>query len=263
MKIYFSIITVTYNSKKNLLKTIDSVQSQTYKKFSHIIKDGLSSDKTNEIDFSGFKNTKFYESKDKGVYDAMNQASDYIENEFVIFLNSGDFFLSKNTLKEIAINIKKQPNFFAYSGGTLQIDQAGKKFKRLMGYSNLYKILPFSQLPHPSFVIRKSILIKLQKPFDAYLRIAGDYKQQLLMRKKNIWKVCHLKQIITIMPLGGISNKNTISILEGYKETFDISFKLFSILSFYIIFLKFIFYFYSIINLRKLKKIKLNISNKS
>ena len=49
MAISFSIITVTLNSKKELLKTIDSVQSQSYKNFSHIIKDGLSTDKTNEI----------------------------------------------------------------------------------------------------------------------------------------------------------------------------------------------------------------------
>ena len=37
MNINFSIITVTYNSKKDLLKTIESVQSQTHSKFIHII----------------------------------------------------------------------------------------------------------------------------------------------------------------------------------------------------------------------------------
>ena len=94
MKINFSIITVTYNSRENLLKTIASIQSQSYKFFAHVIKDGFSNDKTNKINFSEFKNTFFYESKDKGVYDAMNQAFRLSRNEFIIYLNAGDVFFS-------------------------------------------------------------------------------------------------------------------------------------------------------------------------
>ena len=101
MNISFSIITVTYNSKKELLETIDSVQSQENKNFIHIIKDGLSTDKTNEIDFSKFKNTLFHRSKDNGIYDAMNQAIKFAKNEYIIYLNSGDKFLSKKTLSSV------------------------------------------------------------------------------------------------------------------------------------------------------------------
>ena len=101
MDINFSIITVTYNSRENLLKTISSIQTQSYKLFSHVIKDGMSNDKTNKIDFSKFKNTFFYESKDKGVYDAMNQAFRFSINEFIIYLNAGDVF-SDNSLKGIS-----------------------------------------------------------------------------------------------------------------------------------------------------------------
>ena len=69
--IYFSIITVTYNAKRELQRTINSIQDQSYKFFSHIIKDGFSEDETNKINFSKYKNTEFYISKDEGVYDAM------------------------------------------------------------------------------------------------------------------------------------------------------------------------------------------------
>ena len=48
--------------------------------------------KTNKIDFSKLKNTFFYESKDNGVYDAMNQAFRLSRNEFIIYLNAGDIF---------------------------------------------------------------------------------------------------------------------------------------------------------------------------
>ena len=258
MEISFSIITVTFNAKKELLKTIDSVQSQIFGNYKHIIKDGLSNDKTNEIDFSKFKKTIFIESKDNGVYEAMNQATEYIENEFVIFLNAGDYFFSESTLQELSLAIKKKPSYLIYSGGTIQVDLKNKKLKRLIGCSNLYKFFPFSQLPHPSFIIRKSTLLKLDKPFDEYLKIAGDYKQQLVLRKKKLWKVFYLQQIISIMPLGGISNKNKLSIFEGYKETLNLSFELFNILSLYIIFLKVFLYFHSKINVLKIKNFGLD-----
>ena len=245
MDINFSIITVTYNSRENLLKTISSIQTQSYKLFSHVIKDGMSNDKTNKIDFSKFKNTFFYESKDKGVYDAMNQAFRFSINEFIIYLNAGDVFFSDNTLKELAISIKKEPNYNSYSGGTLQINLQEKSIKRKIGNGKFYKILPLAQLPHPSFVIKRSILSKLEKPFDSNLKIAGDYKQQLILRKKGLWNNYYSNQIISIMPTGGISNIDKKSIFFGYKETLTFSFEMYKLLSIYLIIVKLFLNLYS------------------
>ena len=147
-EISFSIITVTLNAKKELSKTISSIQKQNYNLFTHIIKDGFSTDETHKIDFSKYRNTEFYQLKDKVVYDAMNQAFELAQNEYIIFLNAGDIFFSKNSLKDIAENIKKNPTFNAYSGGTLQVNVREEKIKRLIGLSNLYKYLPLAQLPH-------------------------------------------------------------------------------------------------------------------
>ena len=254
MKISFSVITVTYNSKKALLETINSVQSQKYKNFTHIIKDGFSEDKTREINFSKYKNTLFYESKDNGIYDAMNQAIKYAPNEYIIYLNSGDTFFSENTMQKIAEIILNNPGYYSYCGGTLQIDPLKKKFKRIIGIGKSYRYLPFAQLPHPSLVVKKSILNKLKYPFDSRLKIAADYKQQLVLRKKNLWKIHNFHEIVSIMPIGGISNKNRLSILEGYKETLIFSFKLFNFVSFYIILLKIFLNFYSRISVKKSNK---------
>jgi len=83
--ISFSIITVTYNANSELLRTIHSIQEQSYKLFNHIIKDGCSTDQTNKINFTKYKNTRFYSREDKGVYDAMNQAFELAQNEYIIF----------------------------------------------------------------------------------------------------------------------------------------------------------------------------------
>ena len=119
--------------------------------------------------------------------------------------------------------------------------------------SNLYRYLPYAQLPHPSFIIKKSILLKLNNPFDYSLKIASDYKQQLDLRKKKIWKNFHLKQIISIMPIGGMSNKNKLSIINGYLETFIFSFKLYNFVSIYIIIIKILLNFYSKMSTGKIK----------
>ena len=254
-QIYFSIITVTFNAKDELEKTIKSIQSQSYKLFSHIIKDGFSKDKTNKIDFTKYKNTKFYSSKDKGIYDAMNQAFRLAEDEYILFLNAGDIFFSKDSLKELAENIKSNPNFYAYSGGTIQIDIKKENIKRIIGIGKLYRYLPLAQLPHPSLVIKKSILLKLEKPFDSKLKIASDYKQQLILREKKLWKTCYLNQIISIMPIGGISTINSKSIINGYKETLLFSFKIYKLLTPYILLIKLILNFYSKLKVFKFDKI--------
>ncbi len=244
-EISFSIITVTLNARKELIQTIDSIQEQSYPFYSHIIKDGYSRDNTNKIDFSKYKKIKFFESKDKGVYDAMNQAFKFALNEYIIFLNAGDIFFSKNSLKDLALTIKKNPNFNSFSGGTIQIEPKSGKILRKIGIGKLYKFLPFAQLPHPSFIIRKSILAILDNPFDAALEIAADYKQQLILREKKSWKHFYLDQIIAIMPIGGISTFDKKSIFKGYKETFIFSYKLYNILALYILFIKIIFNLYS------------------
>ncbi len=259
--ISFSIITVTLNAKKELSKTISSIQKQNYNLFTHIIKDGFSTDETHKIDFSKYRNTEFYQFKDKGIYDAMNQAFELAQNEYIIFLNAGDIFFSKNSLKDIAENIKKNPNFNAYSGGTIQVNVREKKIKRIIGLSNLYKYLPLAQLPHPSFIVKKSILSKLKNPFDINLRIASDYKQQLILRKKRLWKICYLNQIISIMPLGGISTTDKYSIIKGFKETCFISLEIYKFITPYILFIKIILNFYSRIQVSKNGYVNVNFKD--
>ena len=97
----------------------------------------------------------------------------------------------------------------------------------------------------------------INDPFDSNLKIAGDYKQQLILRKKNLLKTLHFNQIISIMPIGGISNKNKLSILKGYRETIIFSFELYNFKLIYIICIKLFLNIYSIFYTRKFKNLKI------
>lgn len=97
-----SIITINYNNKNGLQKTIDSVISQTFKDFEWIIIDGGSTDGSKELieKYSSYINYWISE-PDKGIYNAMNKGIVQAKGEYLQFLNSGDALYTKTTLDEL------------------------------------------------------------------------------------------------------------------------------------------------------------------
>lgn len=97
-----SIITINYNNRDGLRKTIESVINQTYKDYEYIIIDGGSTDGSLEI-------IKEFESKiniwvseeDKGIFNAMNKGILKASGEYINFMNSGDCFYLNDTLEKI------------------------------------------------------------------------------------------------------------------------------------------------------------------
>ena len=72
-----SIITATWNSGATVRDTMESVLSQSYPDWEHIIVDGGSSDDTiqivKELEARYDGRLKWISEKDKGIYDAMNK----------------------------------------------------------------------------------------------------------------------------------------------------------------------------------------------
>ena len=68
-----SIITISFNAKSTIEKTLQSVANQSYKNIEHIIVDGGSIDNTIEICNSYSHIAKIISEQDKGVYDAFNK----------------------------------------------------------------------------------------------------------------------------------------------------------------------------------------------
>ena len=95
----FSIITISLNTLSDFKKTINSINSQTYKNFEIIVIDGMSSDGTIE-EIKNKKNyfSKYLIEKDNGIYDAMNKGINFANSDWTIFLNSGDTFFDENSL---------------------------------------------------------------------------------------------------------------------------------------------------------------------
>jgi glycosyltransferase len=97
---FLSVITPTKNSEKFISDTVESVISQNFEKYEHIILDNLSSDNTLQ-NIKKFRNNKIkiVSEKDNGIYYAMNRGANLSKGNFLTFLNSDDFILDKDFFK--------------------------------------------------------------------------------------------------------------------------------------------------------------------
>ena len=98
----FSVITINYNDKIGLERTINSVINQTNDDYEYIIIDGESTDGSVDV-IKRYANhiTYWVSEKDKGVYNAMNKGVDQAHGDYLIFMNSGDCFHSTKVLNKI------------------------------------------------------------------------------------------------------------------------------------------------------------------
>ena len=102
MKPLFSILVVCLNPGVKLKNTLQSIMKQTFTDYEVIVKDGGSTD--GSLDCIGKLadcRIKQVCKKDKGIYDAMNQAVLEASGQYIYFLNCGDiisnFSINTNT----------------------------------------------------------------------------------------------------------------------------------------------------------------------
>jgi glycosyltransferase involved in cell wall biosynthesis len=97
----YSIITINYNNRDGLRKTIESVVNQSYQDFEYIVIDGGSTDGSREVIEEYAEHIDYWVSEpDKGIYNAMNKGIRVAHGDYLNFMNSGDYFYDKNVLND-------------------------------------------------------------------------------------------------------------------------------------------------------------------
>lgn len=214
----FTLITVTLNSQKTILKTINSINNQTYEEFEYIIIDGGSSDETLQIIKKNLKKNYFLISeKDRGIYSAMNKGIKLSNGRYVAFLNSDDW-LENDVLFKVSKFIEKENPSVIYG------DAKFYKKNRIFSFyakANLKKLKKNMSLLHSSFYVQKEIIKK--NLFDENLIISSDYKQMLNLKKN--YQFSYLPQSLSNVSMGGKSS----DLLLSSKEFFLIQRKEFGI----------------------------------
>jgi glycosyltransferase involved in cell wall biosynthesis len=208
----FSIIVVSYNTKKNFIKTLNSIKKQTYKKYEIIVIDGFSTDGTADlIRKNKNKKIRFLIEKDSGIYDAMNKGIKKIKNEWTLFLNSGDVFKDNRVLKRVNNNIDKKDDIVF--GNTI-INNTGLFYYNLSNFfNNLTLQMPFC---HQSVFTRTELLKK--NKFNLDYKICSDFDFYVNLYKKKKINFKKLKINISIIASGGLSDSSRFRVFyENYK----------------------------------------------
>ena len=184
-----SIIMNCYNGEDYLCESIESVLSQTYKKWELIFWDNKSEDKSAEI-FKSYRDKRFkyyYAPQHTLLYEARNQAIEKSSGEFIAFLDTDDFWV-KDKL-ELQIPFFKDLEVGVVYGNLFIVNEKlnNKKIflkKKMPKGFILDDLLKDYCTGLVTLVIRKSFLKDYQSVFDRSFHIIGDFDLMIRMSSK-------------------------------------------------------------------------------
>lgn len=212
-----TVVTICLNAETVIKDTMLAVINQKETEIEYIIKDGDSTDKTNDIIegvISENSNPHIHFNhmvlKDRGIYDAMNQAIEQSNGAWIIFMNAGDCFYDSYVLRNAALYMNGKADVLY--GNTLFIMKGGYYFPQIHDVSIINKHF---NLGHQSCMIRAEI-IKNYK-FNMNYKIAGDYEQlNRMFCDQRIF--VRMNMFVSICNREGIScQKTTLQFDEVYR----------------------------------------------
>ena len=144
MKIKFSIIVPSLNSRIYLNKCLKSILNQSYKNFEIIVIDGGSNDGTVEYLKTFGNRVKWISEKDNGQADAINKGISISSGNWLTWQNSDDYYHDKDALMLFANAIKSNKSKRLFVGNINLVNHNCKilrdvKYFNPFFYSLLYE----------------------------------------------------------------------------------------------------------------------------
>lgn len=208
-KVLFSIITVCLNPGESLDKTVDSVLLQSYTNWELIIKDGLSDDKSTER-IQDYSRIRVIKKKDNGIYQAMNQALEFVKGDYVIFLNAGDVLANERTLENMNRLISNSYSDIYY-GDYINFD--GNFCKQPSAITKFFLYRSF--ICHQTIIYNSNLKIKYNESYK--LLADHDLHLRLLIDE---FKFNKINEPIVLYEGGGVSEqKSNRSLWKNEKKS--------------------------------------------
>lgn len=210
-----SIITVSLNSEKYLERTIKSVINQTYPNIEYIVIDGGSTDSSIDIiKRHEDKITYWVSEPDSGLYGAMNKGIKRATGEWILMLNSDDYYVSNNVIEKAVKRIDSSDKFY-YCIMIHEFENKKKTYKHPIHWWNKWKMYYSSYIPHMTLWVSKKQYEEIGL-YDTSFKIAADHDFILRLMKK--YKPIFLNIPLTVMRMGGISSSDDIATFNDFKE---------------------------------------------
>ena len=204
----FSLITVCYQAKEALDRTMESIAAQDCSCFEYLVIDGGSNDGTSDIlANSTIPNLRWISEPDKGLYDAMNKGLAMARGQFVWFINAGDLLEGKQVLSHLQRQVTPETDILY--GEVLMVDPQGRELGTRTEVTTQHTPLSLTWrdmrfgmvVSHQAFLPRRSIC----SPYISGNLCADiDWVIQCLMRSK---LTTHTNRVLARFETGGLSRQ--------------------------------------------------------
>lgn len=165
----FSVVTICFNDREGLRRTMDSVRAQDRQLFEWIVIDGASTDGTGDLlDRCRAMGATVVSEPDLGIFDAMNKGLALARGEYVNFLNSGDLLASANTLRDVHDALKGERPDFVY-GDAIEFEDSNGHYKAARPHEYVF----YSMFTHHQAMFYRRD--KIQHGYDQSYRFAADW----------------------------------------------------------------------------------------
>ena len=123
-----SIVTPAFNCADFLQQCIESVQTQNYQNFEHIIVDGASTDGTKEL-LKQYAHLKWVSEPDSGEAEALNKALRMASGDIIGWIGADDRYFRNDVFQHVASTAAVLSGSYVLYGKGLFIDEGGKALR--------------------------------------------------------------------------------------------------------------------------------------
>ena len=219
MNSMLSIITICKN-EPYIEETCKSIVAQSNQDFEWIVIDGASTDGTLEI-LSKYQQriNTFISEEDNGVYFAMNKGIKQAHGEYLLFMNGGDLFYNRNTIKKILPYLQEGMADVFYGDSYRLFENKNDCFIKTYPDKITKNFFLTNTLAHHSSLIKKELF----EQFGGYredFKIVSD-KEKWLKFIDNDVKFFHIPFPLSCFRMNGISRQQSTTLLQEKKKLLE------------------------------------------
>lgn len=213
-----SVITVNLNNLNGLRKTKKSIEAfrkkvqKENKSIEYVVVDGKSNDGSVKYLEEATCVEKWISEKDNGIADGFNKGVIESSGDWLLFLNSGDYFHESIDVKKLIYDLEKSDDFVGMVVGKIEIN------KRVFGRpGNKRRMLFRNYIPHQATFIRRKAFEDIGL-YDEKMKLGMDYDWAIRMFFKSSYQAKFVNILIANMEPGGVSVSNPEKSFIAYHQ---------------------------------------------